>query len=146
MTTSGTVRVTRTVTPRPVSYAALWFGFLGASVAWTVQELAATAAMAHSCFPVDHPVAAAGVAWPATLVVTVVTLFTALAALWVSIANWRATRGELLSVRDETGPRSNRGRAFRYLSFAGIPFGVIFAALIVFNGIALFTVPVCGGG
>ncbi|HEX6534535.1 MAG TPA: hypothetical protein VF041_08055 [Gemmatimonadaceae bacterium] len=125
-------------------YAALWFGMLAPGAAWSIQEVATYAVVAHSCYPRSRPLFAPSVGgtWVTALIVTVVALLAALAALWVSSREWRRHRST-----DHEGWREEllgtRGGTARYLAFWGVTHSVIFAALILFNGIALFIVPTC---
>lgn len=124
-------------------YAALWFGMLGPAAAWSVQEVATYAVVAHSCYPRSEPLhsPSVGGTWVTALIVTVIAFLTALAALWVSSREWRRRRDDHGGWREAL--RESRGSSGRYLAFWGITQSVIFAALILFNGIALFVVPTC---
>ncbi|HEU4565122.1 MAG TPA: hypothetical protein VFS05_10755 [Gemmatimonadaceae bacterium] len=123
---------------------ALWFGFLGAPAAWALQLLADYAVVSHSCFPRGTPLDAPSVAAtrPLAIVIALATLAMALAALWTSVRLWREAEGDQGGWRRDV-LASDQARARRFLAFSGILFGTIFAALIVYNGIALAMLPTC---
>ena len=129
--------------PRAEGYGAAWFALLGAPAAWTVYELCAYAITAHGCYPMDHllDTSSAGGAWGASLIITVITLIVALVALGTATRVW----GQTKRAADVT-PRADpeRSAVFHYMAFMGIPFGVLFSALIVFGLISLFAVQACG--
>ncbi len=148
MTTSGPVA---SEAPTPVHHdtdlARMWFGFLGAPAAWSISEIVPYILIAHACYPnltpmsAPVPPAARGVA----LAVALLALAIALAALAAS------TRDTVHLFASEKGyaaaaAESNRSNARRYLAFAGILFGAVFASLIIYNLIALIGEPVCAVG
>lgn len=128
---------------RGAGYGAAWFALLGAPLAWTVYELSAYAITAHACYPMDHLLDAqsAGGAWTGALVVTIIALIVALVALGTAVRVWGETQPD--PARDRPRGDPERTAVFRYMAFMGIPFGVLFSALIVFGIIALFAVPAC---
>lgn len=129
--------------PRAASYGAAWFAFLGAPAAWTVYELSAYALTAHACYPMDHllDTQSAGGAWTGSLVITIITLIVALVSLGTAVRVWSET--EPGAARDRPRGDPERTAVFRYMAFIGIPFGVLFGAIIVLGIIALFAVPAC---
>ena len=124
-------------------YGAAWFALLGAPAAWSVYELSAYAITAHACYPMDHllDTSSAGGAWTAALIITVITLIVALVALGTATRVW----GQTKRPADATPARGDpeRSAVFHYMAFMGIPFGVLFSALIVFGLISLFAVQAC---
>ncbi len=124
-------------------YGAAWFALLGAPAAWTVYELCAYAITAHACYPMDHllETSSAGGAWTASLIIIVVTLIIALVSLGTATRVWGQTKMRTDDARPRGDPE--RSAVFHYMAFMGIPFGVLFSALIVFGLIALFAVPAC---
>jgi len=124
-------------------YGAAWFALLGAPAAWTMYEICAYSIMAHACYPRDHllETASGGGAWTASLIITVIALIIALVSLGTAARVW----GQMQSATAEARPRGDpeRTAVFRYMAFMGIPFGVLFGALILFGIIALFAVPAC---
>lgn len=129
--------------PRAEGYAAAWFALLGAPAAWTMYELCAYALTAHACYPMDHllDTQSAGGAWTGSLVITIVALIVALVALGTAVRVWGDTSPRAADERPRGDPE--RTAVFRYMAFMGIPFGVLFGALIVFGIVALFAVPAC---
>jgi len=129
--------------PRAKGYAAAWFALLGAPAAWTMYELCAYALTAHACYPMDHllDTQSAGGAWTGSLVITIVALIVALVALGTAARVWGDTSPRAADERPRGDPE--RTAVFRYMAFMGIPFGVLFGALIVFGIVALFAVPAC---
>ena len=124
-------------------YGAAWFALLGAPAAWTVYEICAYAITAHACYPMDHllETSSAGGAWTGSLIIMVVTLIIALVSLGTAARVWGQTKMRTDDARPRGDPE--RSAVFHYMAFMGIPFGVLFSALIVFGLIALFAVPAC---
>jgi len=123
-------------------YGAAWFALLGAPAAWTLYELCAYAITAHACYPMDHLIdtSSTGGAWTGSLIITVIALIIALVALGTATRVWGQTKR-----RTDDVPRGDpeRSAVFHYMAFMGIPFGVLFSALIVFGIISLFAIPAC---
>ncbi|HZS59276.1 MAG TPA: hypothetical protein VFA43_08410 [Gemmatimonadaceae bacterium] len=109
----------------------IWYAFLGAPLAWSLQLIIGYAMVAHACYPNMDPLnfAGAGGARITATIVTVVTLIIAIVAL--------GTARQLV-----TAQVGGDGVA-RYLSIAGILTGIVFTLLIVFNLIALIVEPTC---
>lgn len=109
----------------------IWYAFLGAPLAWSLQLIIGYAMVAHACYPGMDPLnyLGAGGARITTVIVTLVTLIMAIAAL--------ATARRLVTV--QTGTES----VSRYLSMAGVLTGIVFTLLIVFNLVALIVEPTC---
>ena len=132
--------------PVHVNYWALWFGFLGAAAAWSVHELAALAITTHYCYPAGEPLPSPSLQgiWVTDLIVIAAAALVALGSLFTAVAQWRAYRPVSdVDWRAEM-MESSGGRAARFLSFSGVLFGVVFLSMIVYSGIALFVVPLCG--
>lgn len=123
----------------------MWFGFLGGAAAWSVQELAGYALMAHSCDPLGTPLASptTGPAWFATLAISVTALAVALAAYIVSRRTVARTNVDPALGWSGAAAESDRTTARRYLAFGGQLMGVVFTLLIVFNAIALLAETPC---
>jgi hypothetical protein len=126
-------------------YLGLWFGFLGAPLAWSVQELASYAMMAHVCKPRGEALipAEGAVVRGIALAVTAACLIIALFALRHAARDVGQTTPEWRSSWEEAALVSDRTDAWRYLSFSGIIMGAIFACLIVYNLLALLLEPAC---
>lgn len=137
--------MTTAVADERVNYWALWFGLLGAPVAWSLSELIGYAVVAHSCFPRGEPLTtpSVGATWVTALIAEIILLLIALSALWVAWRQWRLYEpGKRVGWRVEI-VKSHDARAYRYLAFSGILLGTIFSALVLFSVIALFVVPTC---
>ena len=109
----------------------IWYAFLGAPVAWSLQLIIGYAMVAHACYPSMDPLnfdAAQGTRITAGIV-TIVTLIMAIAALVIArqlVAAQVASEG-----------------VARYLSKGGVLIGIVFSLLIVFNLLALIIEPTC---
>jgi hypothetical protein len=128
-----------------VSPWAMWFGILGAPVAWSLQELIDVPLFAHGCFPKDVPIAepiwvhAGSVALAVELVAVMVCVVAGLAA-W---RNWRRTRTEkggsghhLLEAGD--------GRS-RFMAMVGMICSGLFLLATVVSIAFLYVVSPCNG-
>ena len=126
------------------SLAVLWFGFFGAPLAWSVQELVNTPVVAHACYPRTEPLRSP--LFPGAsafaVAVSVVTALAALAALLTALRTWRTVRrgheheeSALLEVGE--------GRT-RFMALAGILLGVVFLLGIVMHTIPILMLPPCG--
>ncbi len=123
----------------------LWFGLLGAPLAWSLQELVNVGLAGHACYPHDVPLAAP--LWSqlggAVLWVEAVALAVCIAAGLVAFASWRRSRNEgpgdahqLLGGGD--------GRT-RFMAMAGIMTSVLFLFGTALATINIAAVPACGG-
>lgn len=109
----------------------VWFAFLGAPLAWSLQLIIGYAILAHACYPNMEPlnfVAASGARTTAAFVI-IATLVIALAALGMARQLIAATAGA------DTVPH--------YLARAGVLTGTVFSLLIAFNLLALILQPTC---
>lgn len=122
----------------------LWFAFLGAAAAWSLQLIIGYAMLAHACYPSGDPLDMLS-AYGARIAVAIVTAVTfviacaALASAWrlVTVTNGRRIGfGEAAMVSDDDGIP-------RYLATAGVLIGIVFTLLIIFNGLALILEPTC---
>ena len=124
---------------------ALWFGLLGAPVAWGLQELINVSLAGHACYPHDMPLAiplfehlkgiSVGVEAVAFLVCAVAGV--------VAYSAWRKTRNEKPGNAHQL-LGSGDGRT-RFMAIAGLMTSGLFAigtALAAFN---LATISPCGG-
>jgi hypothetical protein len=122
----------------------VWFAFLGAAAAWSVQLLAGSALLAHACYPQIEPLRSptAGGFRGAAAAITIVALLVALVALRMA---WRLvveTEGRRMGFAQAAAIADDDGIP-RYLAFAGVLVGIVFTLLIVFNGIALILEATC---
>ncbi|HKT61916.1 MAG TPA: hypothetical protein VJQ46_17825 [Gemmatimonadales bacterium] len=102
-----------------VSLRSLWFGLVGAPLAWSVQELAGYALAARGC--------EAGRA--AAVVLGVVTTLVGLGAALTAYRSWRASRAD----------HAPAG----FMAFGGILTSVLFTLLLIMNLALTATVPAC---
>jgi hypothetical protein len=127
-----------------VGLPALWFGLFGAPVAWTVQELASSAVIGHSCFPHWRPLELPSIAgtWVIALIVSILTLALGAAAALVAWRSWQRTRaahGADATRQAEVG----EGRA-RFMALSGLVVSGLVLYNMVLNLLVLFFVPACG--
>lgn len=136
-----------------VPLSALWFGFVGAPAAWTVQTLVNTPLSAHSCYPRLTPLGTPttgglrGIAFAVSLVALVVCV----AATAVAWRTWKRTR-------EEHQQRTGRGREHepgsalletgegrtRFMALAGVLTSITFLAVSAAHTAAIFLVSPCG--
>lgn len=134
--------------PAPASYkvglTALWFGLFGAAVAWSVQELAGYAIIAHACYPSWQPrmIPAASGVWTITLVMSLFMVALGIAAGLTAYRSWRRTQRDQ-SRDDERQLEVGEDRA-RFMAISGIIVSSILLFNLLMNAIVLFLVPPCG--
>ncbi len=133
----------------------LWFGFLGAPLAWTFQTLANTAVASHGCypqlFPLDKP--ATGGMRGILFVISIVAIVVGVAALAVSFSTWRRTKGEHQEKSGEGARQHNHSTAAletgegrtRFMALSGVLTSIVFLIVIIAHTAAVFTVIPCGG-
>lgn len=127
-----------------VALPALWFGLFGAPVAWTLQELASTAIVGHSCYPSWQPLTFPSIAgtWVIALVVSILTLALGVAAALTAWRSWQRTR-PLHDTAAERQADVGEGRA-RFMALSGLILSGMVLYNMVLNLIVLFIVPACG--
>ena len=136
-----------------MALSALWFGFVGAPTAWSVQTLVNLSLTSHSCYPRLTPLSSSttgglrGIAFAVSLVALAVCI----SATFVSWRTWWRTRGEHqqgtgrgqqhqpTSALLETG----EGRT-RFMALAGVLASAMFLAVTAANTAAIFIVSPCG--
>jgi hypothetical protein len=123
---------------------ALWFGLFGAPVAWTVQELAGSAVVGHSCFPNWQPLLLPSIAgtWTITLIVSVLTLALGAGGALAAWRSWQRTRRshtEAAAYQAEVG----EGRA-RFMALSGLIVSGLVLYNMILNFLVLFVIPACG--
>jgi len=143
MATSPSAVTLATPAPAAAGLPALWFGLFGAAAAWSVQELASYALLAHACYPSWYPLAApvTSAAWPFAAVVSLAALLVSVAAVLTALRAWRHTRlgrAEAKAHHAEVG----EGRV-SFMALSGVLVSSIFLSNIVMNAIVLFVVPPC---
>jgi hypothetical protein len=124
---------------------ALWFGLLGAPVAWCLQELINVSLAGHACYPHDVPLAMPlfehliGI----SVGVEAVAFAVCLVAGVVAFACWRKARGEKSGdLHQLLG--SGDGRT-RFMAIAGIMTSGLFAVGTALSALNLAAIPPCGG-
>jgi hypothetical protein len=147
--TADTHFATRNQVPPPadVGIGLLIFIVLGGPIAWFLQLTANYGLVSHPCYPQSAPRTAflPGWAWvsPALLAINLAALAAAFVAGFLALRLWRATRESYPPVYNELLPPA-AGRT-RFLAICGMLTGFGAVAAILFDLIALLTVPPCLG-
>lgn len=123
----------------------IWFGIVGAPLAWNLQLLVNATLVSHGCYPHDVPLASP--IWSdlhavttAVDVVAVVGCIAAGIAAWLS---WRRSRNEKPgTARHLIG--SGDGRT-RFMAMSGMMTSALFLLVTVISAFTLAAVPACGG-
>ena len=134
---------------------ALWFGFLGAPLGWTLQTLANTSVASHGCypqlFPLDKP--STGGMRGILFAISIVAIAAGVAALAVSFSSWRRTNNEH---QEKSGTaacqhgdsaaalETGEGRT-RFMALSGVLTSIVFLIVILAHTAAIFVVTPCGG-
>ena len=132
----------------PVSSGALWFGLLGAPLAWSVHALAATALNSAACIAPLPSRAPAGLRLGSApgitlLGITGVALLVAVAALVTALVSWDRSRsrpgdrgesGEMLEIGEGRTP---------FMALSGVLLGVLFTCVLLASAVAILTIPQC---
>ena len=124
---------------------ALWFGLLGAPVAWSLQELVNVSLAGHACYPHDLPLAMP--LWlqlgSIALWVEAVAVIVCIAAGLVAFASWRRSRNEKPGDAHQL-LGSGDGRT-RFMAMAGVMTSALFLIGTALAALNLTAVPPCGG-
>lgn len=124
---------------------ALWFGLLGAPVAWCLQELINVSLAGHACYPHDMPLAVPlfehliGI----SVGVEAVAFAVCIAAGAVAFAGWRKTRDEKPGDAHQLLGGGD-GRT-RFMAMAGIMTSGLFAVGTALAALNLAAISPCGG-
>ena len=129
-----------------VGVLALAFGVAGGPLAWGVHLVVNYGIASHACFPgavAAQPAAArrqavCGGSCSASISIAIAV---AAAAALVSYRSWRATRREFAGRAGDL-IEIGEGRT-RFLALWGLLTGVGFLLAVVFDGVALWVVPLC---
>lgn len=123
----------------------MWFGILGAPVAWSLQQLINPPIFAHGCFPHDLPLGES--LWSnvrgVTTMVEVIAVVACAAAGWVSWLNWRRSREE----KPGSGHHlieAGDGRT-RFMAMVGLICSGLFLIAVLFATAMPYMVPLCSG-
>lgn len=122
----------------------LWFAFLGAAVAWSLQLIIGYALLAHACYPSAEPLNLLG-AYSARIAAGIVTAVTFVISVWSLALACRlvtTTNGRRIGFA-EAAAVSDADGVPRYLATAGVLIGIVFTLLIIFNALALIIEPTC---
>ena len=124
---------------------AIWFGLLGAPIAWSLQELVNVSLAGYACYPHDVPLATP--LWPQLGVlsfsVEAIAIIIAIAAGVVALTNWRRSRDEKPGDAHQL-LGSGDGRT-RFMAMAGMMTSLLFLIGIALSALNLVAVPPCGG-
>lgn len=124
---------------------ALAFGVAGGPLAWGVHLVVNYGIASHACFPGavprSQPPSGVGGLWWLLLSIDLIAIAVAAAAALVSYRSWRATRRELAG-RARDLVEIGEGRT-RFLALWGLLTGVGFLLAVVFDGVALWVLPLC---
>jgi hypothetical protein len=147
MTVEAHIPVNGRYPPPAAGIGLLIFIVLGGPTAWFLQLTGNYGLVSHPCYPHFAPRSSflPGWAWvsPALLAINLAALATAFAAGLVALRLWRATHASDPPVYNELLPPA-AGRT-RFLAICGVLTGFGALAAIVFDLIALLTVPPCLG-
>jgi hypothetical protein len=124
----------------------LWFGFLGAPVAWSIHAVAAAAINSASCVMPRGQNAPEGIqagspAWIGMLVLSLLMLALAVVTFFTAWRSWSAVHAHEAGEEDDL-LETSEGRT-RFMAMAGMLLGGIFTLLIVLNSVTLFITPQC---
>ncbi len=124
---------------------AVWFGLLGAPLAWSLQELVNVSLAGYACYPHDTPLATP--LWTnlnaVSLWVEAAAFVLCIAALVVAIVSWQRTRHEKPGDAHQL-LGSGDGRT-RFMAMAGIMTSALFLIATVLAALNLVGVPPCSG-
>ncbi len=124
---------------------ALWFGLLGAPLAWSLQELVNVSLAGYACYPHDIPLAAP--LWPQlsgiSMWVEALAFAVCSSAGVVAFACWRRSRDEKPGDAHQL-LGSGDGRT-RFMAMAGIMTSVLFAVGTALAALNLAAIAPCGG-
>lgn len=123
---------------RPSLDALMWFGLLGAPLAWTLQFLVGYASLEATCN-------AAGRRWgfsAQTLIVVATATGAAIAVLagLAALATFRATRGSAGEGGSDEDPPKGR---LHFMGTVGITVSPLFLAIILMGGLGATFLPAC---
>ncbi len=128
-----------------VSRWAVWFGLLGAPLAWGLQELVNVSLAGYACYPHDVPLAMP--LWTnlkaVSLWVEAAAFIICIAALIVAVVSWRRTRDEKPGDAHQL-LGSGDGRT-RFMAMAGMMTSTLFLIGTALAALNLVGIPPCGG-
>lgn len=124
---------------------ALWFGLLGAPVAWCLQELISVSLAGHACYPHDMPLAMPLLEHLGEILIGVeaVAFVVCIVAGIVSYSGWRKTRNEKPGDAHQL-LGSGDGRT-RFMFMAGMMTSGLFAIGTALAALNLAAISPCGG-
>ncbi|WP_333875146.1 hypothetical protein [Methylobacter sp.] len=126
-----------------ISLTGLWFGILGAPLAWIGLELGSYVLTTAIC-KADPPSTIAAhtdKVWQSLLAINVVAVLLALSAAGVAVYNWRKVRYEMSgSAHDLLDVGEGRTR---FLAMFGLITSLGFLVAFIFSAVTLFLIPLC---
>jgi hypothetical protein len=131
---------------RRVSATLMLFAVTGAGGAWLIQLIVGYALAAHRCYPDNLPILSSGVpgwSYPVLLVLNVLAIVTAVAAAIAARRIWHRTKNEHDSSTHHL-LTAGEGRT-RFMAMCGQLAGLGFLIAILFDTVAIYTVPRCFG-
>lgn len=131
----------------PASMRALWFGLVGAPIAWSINEVVATALVSHNCYPAEFPLSAplTGALSGLVAAVTLAAIIVAVAALVTALRSWRMMRAQTGSDRSWPVAAAPPGGRSRFMALAGTAVSTLFLGGIVLQAVSIALVHPCAG-
>jgi len=128
-----------------VGRVSIWFGVLGAGIAWNLQELFNITLAGYFCYPHDVPLAEP--LWSGlrttTFVIDALAIVICVAAGLVAFANWRRSRGE--KAGDATQLLGNGDGRTRFMAMAGMVASGLFLFATIASLLYIVVGAPCGG-
>jgi hypothetical protein len=149
MTSRVSAVLTATAHPSPhegrVGPFALWFGVVGAPLAWALQQLVTPPIFAHGCYPHDVPISEPIWSNAAAVATTIelVALFACVAAGLISWRNWQRAGAEKAGSAHHL-LEGGDGRT-RFMSMVGMISSGLFLLAVIFALTAFYLVAGCNG-
>lgn len=123
----------------------IWFGIIGAPLAWNLQLLVNASLVSHGCYPHDVPLASP--IWSdlrtVTTAVDAVAVAICIAAGIAAWLSWRRSRDEKPgTARHLVGNGDGRTR---FMAMSGMMTSALFLMVTGVSAVTLAAVPACGG-
>ena len=130
-------------TPLPRT-ASLWFGMVGAAIAWALHFYLIWAVTEMGCrLGVGRSdIAGVSVIDALVLLMTLVGGAVIVAAGLTAYRNWRAVSGGTLDDNEVQGRSAGRAS---FMSILGMAFAVIFMVVVIYTTVPVFVLPTCVG-
>ncbi len=128
-----------------VRYLTIWFGLIGAPLAWILQEAVNVGLSGYACYPRDVPLAEP--LWPQlgsiTLGVEVIAIVVCIGAWIAACVSWRRSRNERPGDAHQL-IGSGDGRT-RFMAMAGMMISALFLIAVAAAALNIAGTPPCGG-